>query len=81
MVVLKWEEVQHERGFTVLRAVVFGGWLVLAEYDTSYHSTCEGLHVKAGMVPAFTFVPDKHHVWGTENVMETALHTLLGKEK
>lgn len=63
---LNWEEIKHENDFHLIRARVFGGWLVIAECDTltgiqrgSYIEQEKGHQFRQTM----TFVPDPNHEW------------------
>lgn len=72
---LKWEEIKHDHGFYLKRAMVFGGWLVASINDvavtqttqtTIFISSHESIHTGAigsEWRTSITFVPDPNHEW------------------
>jgi hypothetical protein len=67
---LKWEEIEHNNGFYLRRAKVFGGWLVSAVSDVrspvyNGYSTPD-FSSDLEYRTSITFVPDPNHEWKLE---------------
>lgn len=68
---LNWEALEHDRpDFWMIRAKVFGGWLVISECDalTQKSDGWGGYDAQSGhqFRQAMTFVPDPNHEWKLE---------------
>lgn len=64
---LNWDEINHDNGFILRRAKVFGGWLVNSLLDgctpTRYSNGYIENERSHEWRSSLTFVPDPNHEW------------------
>lgn len=74
MIELKWEEINHDRGWYMCRARVFGGWLISATSDVKTLENTDTINFFANVGTewrtSITFIPDPNCEWRIKSESE-----------